>query len=171
MYGHPERRLAHMPDVLDRLASEVGHDGFVWRVTLTDFARWWRWRGARSWAIVPKVSARYEIQFDDWDSSYPLSLEIFRGGHAAAVPLRGPLTALRLDTLIYERRRPRAELAVPQLTHPRRGIKDALRTMLDWETVTPVEELGVDSVRARLKRGLRHWRARRGTAPRGRSSC
>jgi hypothetical protein len=170
VYGHPERRLASMPDVLDQLAAEVSNDGFVWRVTLTDFARWWRWRGARSWAVVPKGGARIEIQFDEWDSLYPLSLQIFRGEHVASVPVRGPLTALRLDTLVYERRRPRAELASPRLTRLRRGFKDALRAMLDWETVTPIEELSADSLRARLKRGLRHWRAARAAAPRRRAS-
>ena len=43
------------------------------------------------------------------------------------------------------------------------GISDPgarlVRAALDWETVTPIDDLPADSVSGRLKKGLRRWRA------------
>ena len=49
VYGHPERRLARFPEVLRALQAEIAAEPFVWRVTLTEFAEWWRWRSERRW--------------------------------------------------------------------------------------------------------------------------
>lgn len=167
VYGHPERRLGRSPNVLDLLADQVSGNGFLWRVTLTEFARWWRWRGARSWSLVARADGRHEIQFEDWDTAYPMGLEIVRGEHIASMPIHGPITPLRLDGLIYERRRQRADVGSPSAARPRRGIKAAVRAALDWETVTPVDELLANSFRARLKKRIRRWRAAHKVSSRG----
>jgi hypothetical protein len=166
VYGHPERRLGRMPGVLQPLAEEVRGESFVWRVTLTEFARWWCWRARRAWCVVSKGEGGYEVQLDEWDASFPLGLEIVRGDHVAALPLRGPRTALRLDRLAYERRPPRPETELPVSGRVRRGLKSAARVLLDWETVTPIEDLPADTLRARLKKVLRHWRQRAGASAR-----
>jgi hypothetical protein len=41
-----------------------------------------------------------------------------------------------------------------------RSFKAAVRSILDWETVTPVEDLSVSSLRSRVKRELRRWKER-----------
>jgi hypothetical protein len=167
VYGHPERRLGRFPRVLEALANQVSGNSFLWRVTLTEFARWWRWRGARSWTLVAKGNGRHEVQFDDWDTGYPMALEILRGEHVASLPVRGPITPLRLEGLLYERRRPRVEFEIPTPSQRRRGFKAAVRAALDWETVTPIDDIVANSLRAHLKKRLRRWRARTKAHARG----
>jgi peptidoglycan/xylan/chitin deacetylase (PgdA/CDA1 family) len=168
VYGHPERRLGRHPEVVAALAEAVAGEPLLWRATLTDFARWWRWRSRRRWAVVPRGAGRFEVQFDDWDPAYPLALEVVRGGHVASLPVTGPRLPLRLDGLAYERCRIRFD--PPAATPLRRphGLKSAVRAALDWETVTPIDDLPEHTIAARLKKGLRRWRSRPGQEGGGR---
>ncbi len=52
VYGHPERRLGRHPEIVSALAEAVGRESMLWRTTLTEFARWWRWRGERRWSVL-----------------------------------------------------------------------------------------------------------------------
>ena len=54
VYGHPERRLGRMPEVLFALARTLKARPLVWRTTLTEMARWWRWRADRKWLVIPR---------------------------------------------------------------------------------------------------------------------
>jgi hypothetical protein len=40
------------------------------------------------------------------------------------------------------------------------GFRSAVRSALDWETVTPLDELSGRSIAARVKRELRRWTER-----------
>jgi hypothetical protein len=166
VYGHPERRLGRMPGVLAALAEAVASEGLLWRTTLTGFARWWAWRAERRWALVPRGEGRFEVQFREWDARHPLALEIVRGGHVAAIPILGPRTPFAPGALAFERRRPRVDLPAPRASRPHRGLKSMIRAALDWETITPIEELPGDTIAARLKKHLRRWRSRRGAPAR-----
>jgi hypothetical protein len=160
VYGHPERRLGRYPEVLAALSAAVSGDALVWLVTLTEFARWWHWRDARRWSLVPKAEGRYEVQFDEWRPEFPLGLEIVRGQHVGAVPIRSSRTVLRLEDLAYERRERPIHLEAPvPAPHPR-SLRAVVRRALDWETVTPLAELPSGTIPARVKKGLRWWRAR-----------
>ncbi len=158
VYGHPERRLAQFPEILGALDAATAGDGLLWRTTLTEFAEWWHWRDSQRWSLVARADGRYEVQFEDWRPEFPLGLEIVRGQHVSSVPLRGPRTALRLDDLAYERRDFRLHPAAPRRTRPSRSLRAAVRQALDWETVTPLEELPATTLSARVKKGLRWWR-------------
>jgi peptidoglycan/xylan/chitin deacetylase (PgdA/CDA1 family) len=158
VYGHPERRLGRIPGVLAALADVIAGADLTWRVTLTEYARWWRWRSARHWSLLEKGPERFEIQFDDWDDAYPMALEIVRGGHMAAIPLTGPRQVVRRDRVLFERRRPRIDLPAPRPARPQRGLKAIVRAALDWETVTPIDDLPADSIAECLKLQLRRWR-------------
>ena len=160
VYGHPEGRLGRHPEIVRELAEAVGRESLLWRTTLTEFARWWRWRVERRWSVVPRAEGRFEVQFDEWDPAYPLALEVVRGQHVAVIPLNVPRTPFALQGLAYERRDPRTHLPSPSILRGPIGIKAAVRSALDWETVTPVEELPVGSIAARVKRELRRWKAR-----------
>jgi hypothetical protein len=160
VYGHPERRLGRYPEIVRELAEAVGRESLVWRTTLTEFARWWRWRGERRWSVVARGEDRFEVQFEEWDSSYTPAMEVVRGQHVAVIPLAGPRTSFELRGLAYERRETRAHLPSPAVFRGPRGIKAAVRSALDWETVTPVEELPGSSIAARVKKELRRWKER-----------
>jgi hypothetical protein len=160
VYGHPERRLGRYPEIVRGLALAVDRESLVWRTTLTEFARWWRWRSSRRWSILPRGDERFEVQFDDWEKRYPLALELVRGDHVAVIPLNGPRTAFSLRGLAYVHRETRAHLPMPSPFRGPRSFKAAVRSILDWETVTPVEDLSVSSLRSRVKRELRRWKER-----------
>lgn len=160
VYGHPEGRLGRHPEIVRELAEAVGRESLVWRTTLTEFARWWRWRGERRWSVVDRGEDRFEVQFDEWEPTYPLAMELVRGRHVAVIPLRGPRTTFTLQALAYEHREPRAHLPQPSVVRGPIGIKAAVRSVLDWETVTPVEELSGGGITARVKRELRRWKER-----------
>ncbi len=67
---------------------------------------------------------------------------------------------MRIDpeSLAYEMRT--NEYALPPGRPVRRGLslRSVVRHSLDWETVTPIDDLPATSVRTRLKRELRIWR-------------
>ncbi len=158
VYGHPENRLARYPEVLAGLASAIADEPYLWRVTLSDFAQWWRWRNAQQWSLVPRMGGKYELQFEEWGSQFPLALEVVRGQHVAMVPITGPRMLLRLEDLAYERRG-RPSPPVPQVFPPRSpSLRAAVRNALDWETVTPLDDLPTKLFRDRLKKRLRQWR-------------
>ncbi len=161
LYGHPERRLGRMPEILRAIAAEIAGEDRLWRVTLGEFARWRRWRADRRWSIVVKESGRLEAQFDEWDATFPMSLEIIRGRHGAALPVLGPRMPLQFDDLAYVLRPEPAEFPAPKPVRPRRVLRAAVRAAIDWETVTPLDELPVDSLTAKIKHGLRKMRASR----------
>ena len=164
VYGHPERRLGRFPEVVSALAGAVaGIDG-LWRVTLTEFARWWRWRADRRWSLTARGEGRFSVQFEEWDSRFPLALEILRGEHSARIPLIGPSQIIRPGDLAYARKATRADGPHPRMAPPSRGLKAALRAAIDWETVTPLHDLPEDGLRDRVKKRLRTWRAPKATA-------
>ena len=152
-----------MPEILIGLHRLLDRQSLVWRATLTEFARWWRWRASLRYMVLPRDGHRFEIQFDEWDPQYPLALEIHRGPFACAIPLNGPRTVLKVDELVYEKRtRPAHPVVVPPAIDQRSpSFKDAVRQAIDWETVTPLDELSSSSLPDRLKKGLRWWKLQR----------
>lgn len=158
VYGHPEGRLGRYPEVLHALEAAVTGEPLLWRVTLTEFAHWWRWRDARRWSLLPRAGGRYEVQFEDWCPAYPPALEVVRGSHVATVPLHAPRTAVCLADLAYERRSAPAEVPAPSPAGRPLSLRAVLREAIDWETVTPLDELHAGSLSAAVKKGLRWWR-------------
>lgn len=158
VYGHPERRLGRHPEVLAALAESVAGEPLVWRVTLTEFAEWWRWRGEQRWSVVPKGDGRHEVQFDDWRSEFPPTLELVRGRRVSSLPLTGSVTSLRPGDLAYVHRETRIDLPAPSAVPRSAGFRSAVREAIDWETITPLDELPAHTLADRVKKGLRWWR-------------
>jgi hypothetical protein len=158
VYGHPERRLGRYPEILAALAAATADDTLLWRVTLTEFAHWWRWRDSRRWGVVRRSDGRFEIQFEEWQPAFQLGLEIVRGEHVSTIPIRSPRTSFRLEALAYERRGTRAHPPAPASISRPSSLRAAVRKALDWETVTPIEELSANTLSARVKKHLRRWR-------------
>lgn len=160
VYGHPERRLGRQPEIVSAVANAVSHADLVWRVTLTEFARWWRWRDARTWSLIDRGGGRIELQLDEWDETFPIALEVVRGEHVSRLNVIEAQTVFRPSELVYERDRQRDDDALPRPVRRRRRLRKLLREALDWETVTPLDELPEHTVRARFKKRLRRWRDR-----------
>jgi peptidoglycan/xylan/chitin deacetylase (PgdA/CDA1 family) len=161
VYGHPERRLGRMPEVIGSIARAVQSEPLVWRASFSEIARWWRWRAERRWLLIPRDRDRLEIQFDEWDTEYPFAIEIQRGRFSCAVPVTGPRMSLALAGLVYERRLSDEPAVAPAVIEREAvTVKSAVRAALDWETVTPLEEIPRSSLSNRVKRGLRWLRHR-----------
>ena len=69
------------------------------------------------------------------------------------------MTPLGLDGLAYERRVLRVDLPEPSPVSRAPNLRAVVRSALDWETVTPLDDLPADTIADRLKKGLRRWRA------------
>ena len=151
-----------MPQVLKSIAGAIENQPLVWRATFTEFARWWRWRGERRWLVIARDEGSLEIQFDEWDSTNPLALEIQRGRFRCSLPLAGPRMTLRLDDLAYERIAECQPSPDPPIIDRRPpGLKRAVQAAIDWETVTPLAAIPRSSITNRVKRGLRWWKEKR----------
>jgi hypothetical protein len=155
-----------MPEVMRAIAEAVDSRQMVWRASFSELARWWRWRAERRWLVIPRDHERLEIQFDEWNTDYAFALDIERGNFRCSVPVTGSRMSIGLSGLVYERRDPvdpGLDLAV---TGPRvLSLKHAVKAAIDWETVTPLDDIPVSSIPNRVKRGLRWWKLKRaGTA-------
>jgi peptidoglycan/xylan/chitin deacetylase (PgdA/CDA1 family) len=167
VYGHPERRLAHCPEIFEAILQALAAAPLVWRTTLTEFARWWTWRIDQRFSLVPLSRSSCSVRFESRADRYPLALVIDHGSHTASVPVSGPRTIIHLDRLLLERRRLRHDLPAPQRDWHLPGPRHWLRSALDWETVTPLDELPVTTLRARCKKALRAWKEQGGASQRG----
>ena len=162
VYGHPERRLGRYPEIVSR----AGRGGRARVAALADDAH--RVRPlvavagrAGAGRSSPAGEGRFEVQFDEWDAALPARPWRSSGaGTSRSIPLVGPEDAVRA-------RRPglrapgdpgRPPRAVDPPGPP--GLKAAVRSALDWETVTPIEELPAGTIAARVKRELRRWKDR-----------
>ena len=164
-YGHPERRLGRMPEVLRILARAIADKSLVWRVTFSELARWWRWRAHRRWLVIPREGQRLDIQFDEWDPQYEIALEVHRGGFQGSVPVTGPRMSLSLAGLAYQRSGEwEPILGPPEADRGALSLKRAVQAAIDWETVTPLPEIPRSSLPNRVKRGLRWWKLKRAGA-------
>ncbi len=161
LYGHPERRLVHHPRVfgeLDRLLDDYPD---TWRVTLSEFARWWRWRNELDWSLQNLGDNRVRIQFTGDIATYQATVEIPTDAsmsNAIRVPISRPVMMVDRQQL---RRTPLPSSAIepaPTTVPIAWNGRSALKNWLDWETETPINELPTRGVRNRLKRWLRSRR-------------
>jgi hypothetical protein len=165
IYGHPERRLGRMPEIMKAIASAVDSRSLVWRASFSDLARWWRWRAQRRWMVIPREDDRLDIQFDEWDPEYAFAVDIQRGPFQCSVPVTSSRMSLGLRGLVYERRGlGESGLESPQIGTRPLSLKRAVKAAIDWETVTPLDQIPLSSIPNRVKRGLRWWKLKRSGA-------
>jgi hypothetical protein len=156
LYGHPDGRLGRYPQVLLRVLESVGGLAGVWHVDRTRFAAWWRDRG-RVKLCVEQENDFYTLRAHGIPAGQPIAVEYWRGDHVAVMPVGEPVVRFAPAALAFERR---TSLQVPRAIRIDRpeGLRGTLRRWLDWERVTPVEEIDATSLRGWTKKVLRRIR-------------
>lgn len=157
LYGHPTRRLGRYPQVLKAVMDEVSGFSAIWSATLTEMTRWWRARDQvemRVWVEAGNVV----VQSDRRPARYGLAGELLRGEHAAVVQLDARIVRFDTGALIFERRSA-GEVPRPIRLDPAESVRNKFRRYVDWERVTPLEEIDASSWRGWVKRAIR-WSRR-----------
>ena len=72
----------------------------------------------------------------------------------ALLPMRGRALRFSPSTLAYEKRVGQPQFQPVRIDRPE-GLKGRVRRLIDWERVTPVEEIGSANLRNWAKRTLR----------------
>jgi len=153
LYGHPTGRLGRYPHVLADILDAVARFDGLWRTTLAEWADWWRARASVK-LIVERAGERWIVRAEGLCASYRIAAEISRGETVAILPLDQPVTTFAPSALAFGRRPPCRSR--PKLrTIPSEGWRERMRAYLDWERVTPIEEIGADTFRHWAKRTLR----------------
>ena len=150
LYGHPTGRLGRYPQVLKAVLETVGSFGAVWKTTMTRFADWWRLREQVRLTVVRSgesyLAKAARIPFD-----YRVGIEYCRGEHVALLPLSDRVISFSPESLVYEKRSARPSAHHVRIDRPE-GLRGTVRQLIDWERVTPVEEIA--------PRGWRNWTKR-----------
>ena len=107
-------------------------------------------RAAEGWTISTSSGHERTGGSRRWTPAFELSL----GGRAATVELDRPCVSIAAGRLVPVIE-PADRVPKPLRVEPLRGIKPWLRRLLDWEYVTPVDEIDARRWQGRLKRILR----------------
>lgn len=158
LYGHPERRLGRYPQVLSSVLEAVDGMASIWQTTLTQFAHWWRAR-AQLRIEVHEEPGRYAVRVVSRPADYRFGVEYWRGEHAAPLPLDESVVRFSPQALAFRGRKPRPAPDLLRIDQPP-PLRASLLRYLDWEKVTPVDEISPASWRGWLKRTLRRAQSR-----------
>ena len=158
LYGHPTARLGRYPHVLRAALESTGHFAAIWHTTLSEFASWWRARAAvriRAFSQADKVV----LCVDRAATGFRLGAEFCRGEHVAPLPLSQTRLEFSPQALVFQRRRPVEETARAIRIDSSHSLRGSLLRYLDWEKVTPVNEISKRSLRGWMKHTLRRMRS------------
>lgn len=153
LYGHPEGRLGRYPRVLRETLAAVARYRDVWRTTLADFAAWWRAR-RRVTLEVFEYAGQLTVRAGQMAPGYLCALEYSCGPDMARLPLDGPLVSFSATVPILRTARPAPRTYPAPFDQPD-DFRVSLRRYLDWERVTPLEEISTRTWRGWAKQTLR----------------
>ena len=153
LYGHPTGRLGRNPQVLRRVFQTASGFGALWKTNFTELARWWRARDQVR-LCVARRDDRYVVAVNRAAPGYRLGIEYCRGDHVALMPLDRDVVWFSPSALAYEARCSRSSVQPVRIDRPQ-GIRGRVRQLIDWERVTPIEEIATGDWRNWAKRTLR----------------
>jgi peptidoglycan/xylan/chitin deacetylase (PgdA/CDA1 family) len=154
LYGHPEGRLGRFPHVLRSTLHAAARYSDIWRTTLAEFSAWWRVRGQVAIEASLDAERRLRVRVRGISSQYRFALEYCRGAEVATVPLDGSALSFPLDGP-FAMSRAIVPRTFPQAAEQPEALRASLRRYLDWERVTPIEEISVHNWQGWAKRTLR----------------
>jgi hypothetical protein len=156
-YGHPDGRLGRFPHLLSDLLGMASQLPATWCTTLAAFEDWWRARAAVRLHVVRRED-QFEVAARGLPASHRCALEYHRGHEIATVELQNQKTTFSIAALPWQRRRASRPIRAAGSKCPM-GLRAGLKLYLDWEKVTPVDQIDVQSWRGWAKRTLRRMRA------------
>ena len=152
-YGHPSPPPAASARALALLVNTAAQFGAVWRTTLTEFGAWWRVRAGVRLTASPDGD-RFVVAAEGIPADYRIGIEYCRGPLVALMPLDRPLVRFSPAALAYETRGSQATFRPVRVDRPQ-GLRAHLKRLIDWERVTPLEEIAPSNWRNWAKRALR----------------
>jgi len=156
LYGHPTGRLGRHPRVLRRVFEAASGSGVLWKTTLSEMNRWWRAR-ARVRLTVTRHEGQYVLVAGRTAPGYRLAVEFCRAQHVALMPLAGHVIRFSPSALVYQTRGEPPSVRPVRVDRPQ-GLRGRIRRLIDWERVTPIEEISAGGWRNWTKRTLRRLR-------------
>lgn len=155
-YGHPAGRLDRVCQVFAALFRSTAGMDRLWHTTLTEFAAWWRARGAVRLTLKP-AGEQLRVEVDQLPRGYRLGLELCCAAGVALLPLETPTLEFSPTAVDYQPRPPRSGTP-PLRVDPPHGLRGQVKRWLDWELETPPAEIPALGVRHWTKWALRRWR-------------
>jgi peptidoglycan/xylan/chitin deacetylase (PgdA/CDA1 family) len=157
LYGHPDGRLGRYPEVIRAALKTISQLGAIWPTNFTHMAAWWRARANVQLSVVGELG-QYRVEVSGQPAGYRLGLEYWRGEQVALLPLDGPQVQFATSALNYQRR-PAGEALESARRDQSPTLREGLLRYLDWEKVTPVDEIRARTWRGWMKRTLRRMRS------------
>ncbi|HVX63256.1 MAG TPA: hypothetical protein VHC19_21725 [Pirellulales bacterium] len=157
LYGHPEGRLGRFPHLLRATLNAAARHADVWGVNLAEFADWWRARSELT-VVVSQQAGGLTARVQHAPPAHRFALELCRGEQILSLPVAEGGVQFCPDSANFKTR-----LAAPRLypiaSDQPEAFRASLRRYLDWERVTPIEEINVRTWRGWAKRTLRRIKA------------
>jgi len=153
LYGHPCGRLGRHDELLRDIFATVAEMKAVWRTTFSRLNRWWRARQGIQLAVHAEGD-HLVIRSQGLPERWKPAVELWRGRHLARLPLQGPTLRIQRGALAYENRAS-AEGLHPVRIDSGHGLRGRVARWLDWEKVTPIDEISTETMRGKAKRLLR----------------
>ncbi|MBN2216307.1 MAG: hypothetical protein JW719_02915 [Pirellulales bacterium] len=155
LYGHPEGRLGCWPNVLRRVLTAADSLWGLWKTTQADWVAWWEAR-RNIRLTVTQSGGCFEVAAEGLPADWDIGVECWRSTHVALMRLDRSVVRFTPESLAYERR-PTDRRVIPERVDRPGGLRARLRRAIDWERVTPFEDIGTIGWRNRVKRTLRKW--------------
>jgi hypothetical protein len=152
-YGHPTGRKGPSTEVLRSVLAMAGDFAALWKTTMSGFAAWWQVRSGVHLTVF-REGGDFIVESDQKAIEYLIGVEYWRGRHVALMPLREQRLRFSPAALAYEVRRGLPD-SRPVRIRQSDGWRAHLKHVIDWERVTPVEEIVPNNWRNMAKRALR----------------
>ena len=156
LYGHPTGRLGRHPRVVRAVFEAASGCSVLWKTTFTEMNRWWRAR-VRVRLTVTRHEGQYVLVANRAAPGYRLAIEYCRARHVALIPLAGHVIRFSPSALAYQTRGEPPSVRPVRVDRPQ-GLRGRVRRLIDWERVTPIEEISGGGWRNWTKRTLRRFR-------------
>ena len=156
-YGHPDGRVGQFPHLLRDLLDMASELPETWCTTLATFEDWWRARSAVRLEVLRRDD-RFEVTAHGLPMGYRCALEYPRGQELATVEIESQKTSFSGAALPWKRPRAPRPIRGTGSRCPL-GLRAGIKWYLDWEKVTPIDQIDAQSWRGWAKRTLRRMRA------------